>query len=208
MNVWSSLHTLHTTYVLCIAISFLNSSLIFMQLCIVCIAICSLCNNLLYMQPSLLHSPLFFMWPCVLCIVIHSSHVELWSSHITCTHHLLSSLRMLHLGMSIFLSFVGMFFLFYLLDFVFFLIAWTFLIFYFSISSCFDCSLSFYQVFVIVWNSLWILKNCWSHWEWLSSLLKHCNMFGKKTIHVQQFFFQHLAMRGKSWYSFYDCCFA
>jgi hypothetical protein len=25
-------------------------------------------------------------------------------------------------------------------------------------SSCFDCSLSFYQVFVIVWNSLWILK--------------------------------------------------
>jgi len=150
------------------------------------------------MQPFFCIVLCFFMWPCVLCIVIHSSRVELWSSHITCTYHLLSFLHVFHLGMSIFLSFVGMFFLLIL---CFFLIAWTFLIFYFSIASCFDCSLSFYQVFAIVWNSPWILKNCWSHWEWLSSSLTHCNMFGKKTIHLQQFFFQHLTMKGKSWYS-------
>jgi hypothetical protein len=89
-----------------------------------------------------------------------------------------------------------------------FFIAWSSLIFDFLVAFCFDCSLSFYQVFAIVCNSPWILKNCWLHWEWPSCSFKHCNMFGKKTIHLQQFFFQHLAMRGKSWYSFYDCCFA
>lgn len=209
MSVWSSLRTLHTTYVLCIAISFLNSSLIFMQLCVVCITICCLCNNLLYIQPSFLHSPLFFMWSCVHCIVIHSSQLELWSSHITCTHHLFVLLahvpfRYVHL------SFFCWHVLYLLSSWVcvFFFIAWSSLIFDFSVASCFDCSLSFYQVFAIVWNSPWILKNCWLHWEWLSSSFKHCNMFGKKTIHLQQFFFQHLAMKGKSWYSFYDCCFA
>ncbi len=147
MSVWSSLHTLHTTYVLCIAISFLNSNLIFMQLCVVCIAMCYLFNNLLYMQPSFLHSPLFFMWPCVLCIVIHSSHVELWSSHITCTHHLLSSLHMFHFGMSIFVSFVGMFFLFYLLDFVFFFNSMNFFNLWF-----FNCFL--FWLFIVLLSSV------------------------------------------------------
>jgi hypothetical protein len=204
--VWSSLHTLHTTYVLCITISFLNSSLIFMQLCVVCIAVCSLFNNLHYIQPFFCIVLCFHVTMCSL----HSNPL-LTSGIMVFTHYLHSwsfvllariPFRYVHLS----------FFCWHVLS----LLSSWFCVFIFYCMNFFNVwffSWFLFWLFIVllssVCNCLELAMDTKEHiWEWLSSSLKQCNMFGKKTIHFQQFFFQHLVMRGKSWYSFYDCCFA